>query len=85
VENPTHPFQHISMDFVTHLPVSTHGYDAIFSIVDRFSCLCRFIPCHSYMSALDCAQLFWEHWVCKFGMPGKIVSDRDAKFTSGFW
>jgi hypothetical protein len=25
------------MDFVTHLPVSTRGYDAIFSIIDRFS------------------------------------------------
>jgi hypothetical protein len=73
------------MDFVTHLPVSTRRYDAIFSIIDRFSRLCRFIPCHSSMSALDCASLFWEHWVCKFGMPVKIVSDRDAKFTSGFW
>ncbi len=45
------------MDFVTHLPVSTRGYDAIFSIVDRFSRFCRFIPCHTAMSALDCADL----------------------------
>ena len=73
------------MDFVTHLPVSTRGHDAIFSIIDRFSRLCRFIPCSSSMSALDCAQLFSEDWVCKFGMPVKIVRDRDAKFTSGFW
>jgi hypothetical protein len=43
------------MDFITHLPVSTRGYDAIFSIIDRFSRLCRFIPCHSTMSAVECA------------------------------
>ena len=73
------------MDFVTHLPVSTRGYDAIFSIIDRFSILCCFIPCHSSMTALECASLFWEHWVYKFGMPVNIVSDRDAKVTSGFW
>jgi hypothetical protein len=24
------------MDFITHLPVSTRGHDAIFSIIDRF-------------------------------------------------
>jgi hypothetical protein len=73
------------MDFVTHLPVSTRGHDAIFSIIDRFSRLCRFIPCSSAMTALDCALLFWEHWVCRFEMPCKIISDRDVKFTSAFW
>ena len=73
------------MDFVTHLLVSTRGYDAIFSIIDRFSRYCRFIPCHTAMSAVECADLFFEHWVCKFGMPVKIVSDRDARFTSSFW
>jgi hypothetical protein len=85
VENPGKPFEHVTMDFITHLPVSTRGHDAIFSIIDRFSRICRFIPCSSSMSAFDCAQLFWEHWVCRFGMPLKIVSDRDVKFTSAFW
>jgi hypothetical protein len=37
------------------LPVSTRGHDAIFSIIDHFSRLCRFIPCSSNMSAFDCA------------------------------
>jgi hypothetical protein len=85
VENPSKPFEHVTMDFITHLPVSTRGHDAIFSIIDRFSRVCRFIPCSSSMTALECAQLFWEHWVCRFGMPVKIVSDRDVKLTSAFW
>ncbi len=38
------------MDFVTHLPES-HGYDSIFSIVDRFSKLVRFIPIRADFTA----------------------------------
>ncbi len=36
-------FESVSMDFVTHLPMS-HGYDGIFTIVDRFSKFVRFVP-----------------------------------------
>ena len=39
------------MDFVMNLPRSTRGFDAIFSIVDRFSRMVRFIPCNSDLSA----------------------------------
>ncbi len=63
-----------------HLPTSTRGHDAIFSIVDRFSRLVRFVPCSSTLTAVDAANLFFEHWVCRFGMPSKIISDRDPRF-----
>ncbi len=68
------------MDFIMQLPRSDRGYDAIFSIVDRFSRLCRFIPCKSDLTASDAAQLFFEHWLCRFGVPRKIISDRDPRF-----
>lgn len=55
VENPSRPFDHVTMDFIISLPISTRGYDAIFTIVDRFSRLVKFIPCHTSMSAVDCA------------------------------
>ena len=76
------PFEHVTMDFVVQLPTSERGYDAIFSIIDRFSRVARFIPCHTSISALECANLFFEHWICRFGVPKKIISDRDVKFTS---
>ena len=44
-----------------NLPVSTRGYDAIFTIVDRFSRFVRFIPCKSDLSAQDAAQLFFDN------------------------
>lgn len=73
------------MDFVGPFPVSTRGYDMVFTIVDRFSRLCCFTPMHSTDTATDVAHLFFENWICKYGMPSKIISDRDSKFTSHFW
>ena len=70
------------MDFVGPLPMSGKGHDMIFTIVDRFSRLSCFIPMKSTCTALDVANMFMDNWVCKHGMPSKIISDRDTKFTS---
>ncbi len=72
------------MDFITHLPLS-NSYNAIFTIVDRFSKFVKFIPIKSTFDATQIAQLLFDHWICQFGMPAVIVSDRDTKFTSKFW
>ena len=72
------------MDFVTHLPES-RGFDAIFSIVDRFSKLVKFVPIKQNYDAEQIATLLFENWICQYGMPQTIVSDRDPKFTSKFW
>ena len=72
------------MDLITHLPKS-EGFDAIFTVVDRFSKLVTFMPCQTTSSAVDLAWLFFKSIVCKFGMPSKIVSDRDSRFLSRFW
>ena len=72
------------MDLVTSLPETQRGHDAVFSVVDRFSKLVTFVPCVTCSTAIDVAQLFFDHLVCKFGMPKKIVSDRDPRFLSDF-
>ena len=76
------PFEHVTMDFVVSLPMTPRGNDAIFSLIDRFSRVCRFITCSTSLTALDAANLFFEHWVCKYEVPKKIISNRDVKFTS---
>ena len=70
------------MDFIMSLPTSTRGNDAIFSIIDRFSRVCCFVPITTTCSALDVANIFFEKWICKYGVPKKIISDRDVRFTS---
>ncbi len=65
--------------------MSSDGFDGIFTIVDRFSRLVRFVPMHSDSSAEVVARLFFDNWLCRFGVPTKIVSDRDVRFQSSFW
>lgn len=73
------------MDFITQLPPTPSGYDAIMVVVDRLSKMARFIPTTTDATARDTAVLFFDNVVCLFGTPQSIVSDRDSKFTSRFW
>jgi hypothetical protein len=79
------PFETIAVDFIVKLPVS-EGYDSLMTITDH-DCTKAviLIPCNETIDTEGVAKLF-KDWVFPFtGLPKKIISDRDTRFTSTFF
>jgi integrase-like protein len=78
------PFQYVSMDLITDLPTSK-GYDSVLTIVDQgCSKATKFLPCQKTIDRPEVARLYLMHLVPLFGLPKRIISDRDPRFTSQF-
>jgi hypothetical protein len=72
------------MDLITDLPKSD-GFDSILTIVDQgCSKATKFIPCHKTIDGPGVANEYLKHLVPWFGLPERIISDRDPRFTSHF-
>jgi transposase InsO family protein len=78
------PFETIALDFITKLPVS-QGYDSILTVTDHnCSKATIFIPCVEEISGEEMAALYAKHVFARYGLPTKVISDRDPRFASKF-
>ncbi|KAK3525210.1 hypothetical protein QTP86_023236 [Hemibagrus guttatus] len=78
---PNRPWLHLGVDFITDLPAS-NDCTCIFVVVDRFSKSCRLIPLKGLPTAMETAELMFNHIFRYFGIPEYIVSDRGPQFIS---
>lgn len=82
---PVRPWQQIGMDFVTGLPTTSSGHNAILVFVDKLTRMVLIAPTQETCTAEDTAELFMQTVYRHHGLPRSIVSDRDPRFTSKFW
>jgi hypothetical protein len=72
------------MDLITGLP-KHKGKDAILTIMDHnCSRAAVFLPCTTTITGPGIAQLYMDHIYKWFGLPTKVISNRDPRFTSHF-
>ena len=72
------------MDLITGLP-ERRNHNAILTIVDQgCSRAAIFLPCNTTITGAGIAQLYFDNIVQWFGIPKRIISDRDPRFTSHF-
>jgi hypothetical protein len=80
----TLPFETIAMDFIVKLPIS-RGYDSILSITDQGASKATiFLPCTEQIDALGVAKLYAQHVFPHYGVPRRMITDRDTRFTAHF-
>ena len=84
VEIPENCWECVSINFVTGLPKSVSGLDAILVMVDKRTKLAHFAPCKTTCDAEQTANLFMHNVVRLHGMPIKILTDRGPQCTSKF-
>ncbi len=81
---PDARFSSVAIDFVGPLP-EENGFNEIITMTDRLGTDIQIIPWKTNGTAEELAQIFFDNWYCKNGLPGDIISDRDKLFVSHFW
>ncbi|GJU85539.1 reverse transcriptase domain-containing protein [Tanacetum coccineum] len=84
-EIPEWKWENITMDFITKLPRTRSGHDAIWVVVDRLTKSAHFIAIREDFSTEKLAKVYLDRIVARHGVPVSIISDRDARFTSRLW
>ena len=83
---PSRRWSHVSLDFVTDLPLTARDNDAILVLVDTLSKKAHFIPATKTVTAEATGTWNFSDRLTRYhGFPQVLISDRDPRFQSGLW
>ena len=82
---PEWKWDEIGMDFITGLPRTKRGHNAIWVVIDRLSKVAHFLPIREAITTSQLADLYISRIVSLHGVPKRIISDRGSLFVSKFW
>ena len=83
MEIPEGPWQEISIDIIGPLPKS-NGMDTIMVIVNQFTKIIRLKATTTNISSEEIAKIYRDEIWKLYGVPRKILSDREPQFASKF-
>ena len=75
-------WEHITMDFVTHLPRTSRKHDAMWVIVDRLTKSAHFLAVQMAFTLEEFCRLYIREIVRLHGVPVSIISNRDPQFMA---
>ena len=78
-------WEHVTMDFVTHLLWTPRRHDAVWVIVDRITKSAHFLTVRMTFTLEEFFRLYIREIVRLHGVPLSIVSDRYPRFMAHFW
>jgi hypothetical protein len=81
IESPNGPFQLIGIDFSGPFPVTPQGNKYVLAITDYFSKWVVAIPLPSQTAQVT-AEALYEHYICIYGIPIRILSDQGSHFNN---
>ena len=82
---PDTKWHSVSIDWVSGLPPTTRGHDAIMTVVDGFAKRGMFMPCRKNMTADDLIYVFLREVIRLNICPRQDDSDRDKLSESQAW
>ena len=77
-------WEHVTMDFVTHLPRTQQKHEAVWVIVDWITKSAHLVAVRMTFALERFCRLYIREIVRLHGVPVSIVSDRDPRFTKHF-
>ncbi|GFX30146.1 retrovirus-related Pol polyprotein from transposon opus [Trichonephila clavipes] len=77
---PDERFRVVHIDLIGKLPPS-EGIQYCLTCIDRFSCWMEAIPIPE-ITAEIAGRAFYEKWICRFGVPAKLVTDQGRQFEA---
>ena len=82
---PSEPWESVSCDFITGLPKTARGFDAIIVFVDRLTKMTHIAPTTTTVDAAGTARLFADNVWKYHGISQDLVSDRGSVFVGNFF
>ncbi|GFT38165.1 retrovirus-related Pol polyprotein from transposon opus [Nephila pilipes] len=77
---PDERFSVVHIDLIGPLPPS-EGIMYCLTFIVRFSCWMEVVPLPDLTTKIV-GKAFYEHWICRFGVPATIISDKGRQFQS---